>query len=149
MMHDARNPVYRKRLLMHRVGIALSVLATGALVLVAPSWAAALQRRRVPLGIAEMVVVPAAACLATAPLVAGPGSVHGYRRRIAPERLPTRRRASSPTESRAQDDVTNRSSERTRGPSRPAATRDIVATGSPPRRLAEDRRVGAGMRVSV
>ncbi|HEX8885099.1 MAG TPA: phosphate ABC transporter permease PstA [Noviherbaspirillum sp.] len=27
MMHDARNPVYRKRLLMHRVGIALSVLA--------------------------------------------------------------------------------------------------------------------------
>ena len=27
MMHDATNPVYRKRLLMHRVGIALSVLA--------------------------------------------------------------------------------------------------------------------------
>jgi phosphate transport system permease protein len=27
MMQDARNPVYRKRLLMHRVGIALSVLA--------------------------------------------------------------------------------------------------------------------------
>jgi phosphate transport system permease protein len=27
MMHEARNPVYRKRLLMHRVGIALSVLA--------------------------------------------------------------------------------------------------------------------------
>jgi phosphate transport system permease protein len=26
-MHDARNPVYRKRLLMHRIGIALSVLA--------------------------------------------------------------------------------------------------------------------------
>ena len=27
MMHDASNPVYRKRLLMHRIGIALSVLA--------------------------------------------------------------------------------------------------------------------------
>ncbi|WP_194714002.1 phosphate ABC transporter permease PstA [Noviherbaspirillum soli] len=27
MMQDARNPVYRKRLLMHRIGIALSVLA--------------------------------------------------------------------------------------------------------------------------
>jgi phosphate transport system permease protein len=27
MMHEASNPVYRKRLLMHRVGIALSVLA--------------------------------------------------------------------------------------------------------------------------
>jgi competence protein ComEC len=52
-------------------GFALSVLATGALVLVAPNWVAALRRRGVPPGVAEAVVIPAAACLVTAPLVAG------------------------------------------------------------------------------
>ncbi|GAA3241898.1 ComEC/Rec2 family competence protein [Pseudonocardia petroleophila] len=52
-------------------GFALSVLATGALVLVAPGWAAALRRRRLPTWAAEALVVPAAAFLATAPVVAG------------------------------------------------------------------------------
>jgi DNA internalization-related competence protein ComEC/Rec2 len=52
-------------------GFALSVLATAALVLVAPGWAAGLRRRGVPAGAAEALVVPAAACVATAPLVAG------------------------------------------------------------------------------
>ncbi|MGH3912663.1 MAG: DNA internalization-related competence protein ComEC/Rec2 [Pseudonocardiaceae bacterium] len=51
-------------------GFALSVLATGALVLLAPNWAAALRRRRVPPGIAEALAVPAAAHLVTAPVVA-------------------------------------------------------------------------------
>jgi len=52
-------------------GFALSVLATAAIVLVTPGWAAALRRRGVPAGVAEAVAVPAAAYLATAPLVAG------------------------------------------------------------------------------
>ncbi|MGQ0838061.1 ComEC/Rec2 family competence protein [Actinokineospora sp.] len=52
-------------------GFVLSVLATGALVLVAPRWADALARRRVPRGLAEALAVPAAAHLATAPVVAG------------------------------------------------------------------------------
>lgn len=52
-------------------GFALSVLATAALVLVAPGWAVALRRRGVPPGVAEALVIPAAAHLATAPLVAG------------------------------------------------------------------------------
>ncbi|MGD9531081.1 ComEC/Rec2 family competence protein [Pseudonocardia sp.] len=52
-------------------GFALSVLATGALVLVAPRWVAALRARGVPAGIAEAVVVPTAAHLATAPVIAG------------------------------------------------------------------------------
>ncbi|OLT20392.1 hypothetical protein BJF78_09885 [Pseudonocardia sp. CNS-139] len=51
-------------------GFALSVLATAALVLVAPGWVAALRRRRVPAWAAEALAVPAAAFLATAPLVA-------------------------------------------------------------------------------
>ncbi|SHF43711.1 ComEC/Rec2 family competence protein [Streptoalloteichus hindustanus] len=50
-------------------GFALSVLATGALVLVAPWWVAALHRRGVPAGLAEALAVPAAAHLVTAPLV--------------------------------------------------------------------------------
>jgi competence protein ComEC len=52
-------------------GFALSVLATGALVLLAPGWSDALQRRGVPRWVAEALVVPAAAFLATAPLIAG------------------------------------------------------------------------------
>ncbi len=52
-------------------GFALSVLATGALVLLAPGWAAALRRVGVPPGVAEAVTVPAAAHLVTAPVVAG------------------------------------------------------------------------------
>jgi competence protein ComEC len=51
-------------------GFALSVLATGALVLLAPGWAAALRRHRVPPGIAEALAVPAAAHVVTAPVVA-------------------------------------------------------------------------------
>ncbi|MGH3932299.1 MAG: ComEC/Rec2 family competence protein, partial [Pseudonocardiaceae bacterium] len=51
-------------------GFALSVLATGGLVLLAPSWAAALRRNRVPPGIAEALAVPAAAHVVTAPVVA-------------------------------------------------------------------------------
>ncbi|HVK23789.1 MAG TPA: ComEC/Rec2 family competence protein, partial [Actinokineospora sp.] len=56
------------------LGFVLSVLATGALVLLAPRWADALARRRVPRGVAEALAVPAAAHLVTAPVVAG---VHG------------------------------------------------------------------------
>ncbi|MGX7827437.1 ComEC/Rec2 family competence protein [Actinokineospora sp. 24-640] len=52
-------------------GFVLSVLATAGLVLIAPRWAAALARRRIPRGIAEAVAVPAAAHLVTAPVVAG------------------------------------------------------------------------------
>ncbi|MGH3984238.1 MAG: DNA internalization-related competence protein ComEC/Rec2 [Pseudonocardiaceae bacterium] len=52
-------------------GFALSVLATGALVLLAPGWAAGLRRHGVPPGIAEALAVPAAAHVATAPVVAG------------------------------------------------------------------------------
>ncbi|MFN2497161.1 MAG: ComEC/Rec2 family competence protein, partial [Pseudonocardiaceae bacterium] len=51
-------------------GFALSVLATGALVLLAPGWTAALRRRRVPPGVAEALAVPAAAHVVTAPVVA-------------------------------------------------------------------------------
>ena len=49
---------------------AMSVLATAALLVVAPAWAAALRRRRVPGGIAEAVAVAAAAHVVTAPVVA-------------------------------------------------------------------------------
>ncbi|MBV9144154.1 MAG: DNA internalization-related competence protein ComEC/Rec2 [Pseudonocardiales bacterium] len=52
-------------------GFTLSVLATGALVLLAPSWVAALCRHGWPLGIAEALAVPAAAHVVTAPVVAG------------------------------------------------------------------------------
>ncbi len=52
-------------------GFALSVLATAALVLLAPGWAAGLRRRGVPPGIAEALAVPAAAHVVTAPVVAG------------------------------------------------------------------------------
>jgi len=52
-------------------GFGLSVLATAALVLVVPGWVARLRRYGVPPGVAEALAVPAAACLVTAPLVAG------------------------------------------------------------------------------
>ena len=52
-------------------GFALSVLATAALVLLAPGWSGALQRCGVPRWAAEALAVPAAAFLATAPLIAG------------------------------------------------------------------------------
>lgn len=52
-------------------GFALSVLATGALVLLAPGWAAALKERGVPPGVAELLVVPVAAHVVTAPVIAG------------------------------------------------------------------------------
>ena len=52
-------------------GFALSVLATGALVLLAPRWSAWLRRLGLPPGVAEAVAVPAAAHLVTAPVVAG------------------------------------------------------------------------------
>jgi competence protein ComEC len=53
------------------VGFALSVVATAALVLLAPRWSAAIGRYGVPRGLAEALAVPAAAHVATAPIVAG------------------------------------------------------------------------------
>ena len=52
-------------------GFTLSVLATGALVLLAPGWTAALRRHGVPPGIAEALAVPAATHVVTVPVVAG------------------------------------------------------------------------------
>ena len=52
-------------------GFALSVLATAALVLLAPVVVTALRRRRVPPGVAEALAVPLAAHVVTAPVVAG------------------------------------------------------------------------------
>lgn len=53
------------------IGFALSVLATGALVLLATRWSRSMADRGVPRMVAEAVAVPAAAHLATAPVVAG------------------------------------------------------------------------------
>jgi competence protein ComEC len=50
-------------------GFALSVLATGALVLLAPRWRDALRSRGVPAGIAEALAVPAAAQVACGPII--------------------------------------------------------------------------------
>lgn len=52
-------------------GFALSVCATGGLVLLAPRWAGALVRRGIPPGFAEGLAVPLAAFLVTAPVLAG------------------------------------------------------------------------------
>lgn len=52
-------------------GFALSVLATGALVLLAPGWVRGMRAAGVPPGVAEALAVPAAAHLVTAPVVAG------------------------------------------------------------------------------
>ncbi|WP_425337896.1 ComEC/Rec2 family competence protein [Streptomyces decoyicus] len=51
-------------------GFLLSVLATGALLLLAPRWSAALQRRRVPPRIAEVIAAAAAAQAVCAPVIA-------------------------------------------------------------------------------
>ncbi|MGW1372805.1 ComEC/Rec2 family competence protein [Streptomyces sp. NPDC002446] len=51
-------------------GFLLSVLATGALLLLAPRWSAALQRRRVPPRAAEVIAAAAAAQAVCAPVVA-------------------------------------------------------------------------------
>ncbi len=51
-------------------GFAMSVLATAALLLIAPGWAEALRRRRVPPLLAESLAVAAAAHAVTAPVVA-------------------------------------------------------------------------------
>lgn len=53
------------------LGFVLSVLATAALVVLTPRWAAGMRRFGVPLGIAEALAVPAAAHLVTAPVIAG------------------------------------------------------------------------------
>ncbi len=52
-------------------GFALSVCATGGLVLLAPRWAGALVRRGIPPGFADGLAVPLAAFLVTAPVLAG------------------------------------------------------------------------------
>jgi len=52
-------------------GFALSALATGGLLLLAPRMRDGLRRRGVPGGVAEALAVPAAAQLACAPVVAG------------------------------------------------------------------------------
>jgi competence protein ComEC len=51
-------------------GFALSVLATAGLILLGPGWAERLRARRVPPGVAEALAVPAAATVATAPVIA-------------------------------------------------------------------------------
>ncbi len=53
------------------LGFALSVVATLALLLIAPGWAAGLRNFGVPAGLAEPVAVAAAAHLVTMPLIAG------------------------------------------------------------------------------
>jgi competence protein ComEC len=52
------------------VGFAMSVLATCALLIIAPGWAATLRRYGAPLVVAESLAVATAAHLVTAPLVA-------------------------------------------------------------------------------
>jgi competence protein ComEC len=51
-------------------GFALSVLATGGLLLLAPGWRDGLRARGVPAGVAEALAVPAAAQVACGPVVA-------------------------------------------------------------------------------
>lgn len=53
------------------LGFALSVVATGGLVLVAPRWTEGMHRRGVPTAVAAALAVPLAAFLVTAPIVAG------------------------------------------------------------------------------
>jgi competence protein ComEC len=51
-------------------GFALSVLASAGLILLAPGWATWLRSHRIPPGVAEALAVPAAATVATAPVIA-------------------------------------------------------------------------------
>jgi competence protein ComEC len=51
------------------VGFALSVLATGGLILIAPAWSEALQRRGFPPGWADVLAVPVAAQIVTMPVI--------------------------------------------------------------------------------
>lgn len=53
------------------MGFTLSVVATAGLVLLAPLWSRALERRGVPGGIADALAVPTVAFFATAPVIAG------------------------------------------------------------------------------
>ena len=57
--------------LAHDAGFALSVVATAAIVLLAPRWSRRLRERSWPGPVADALAVSAAAGLATAPLVAG------------------------------------------------------------------------------
>ena len=50
-------------------GFALSVLATGGLILLAPMWSAVLQRRGVPAGWADLLAIPVAAQVVTMPVI--------------------------------------------------------------------------------
>lgn len=52
-------------------GFALSVAATAGIVLLAPRWSATLRRYRVPRVLAVPLAVPAAASIATIPIIAG------------------------------------------------------------------------------
>lgn len=56
--------------LSRSVGFALSVQATAGLILLAPMWSKALQRRGLPAGWADLLAVPAAAHVATMPVIA-------------------------------------------------------------------------------
>ncbi|HEX5497369.1 MAG TPA: ComEC/Rec2 family competence protein [Mycobacteriales bacterium] len=56
--------------LARSAGFALSVGATGALLVLAPRWGAGLRRAGVPPWLADAVAVPAAAYLTTAPIIA-------------------------------------------------------------------------------
>ena len=58
-------------LLARNASFAMSALATAALIVLAPSWADGLRRRRVPAVVAMPVAVAAAAHLVTAPVAAG------------------------------------------------------------------------------
>ena len=51
------------------VGFALSVLATGGLILIAPTWSESLQRRGFPPGWADVLAVPVAAQIVTMPVI--------------------------------------------------------------------------------
>jgi competence protein ComEC len=56
--------------LANDAGFALSVFATGGLLLLAPGWRDALRRRGVPAALAEVLAIPAAAQVACAPVIA-------------------------------------------------------------------------------
>ncbi len=51
-------------------GFGLSVLATGGLILLAPAWSEAMQRRGIPRGWADLIAIPVAAQIVTMPVIA-------------------------------------------------------------------------------